>query len=60
MKNNRHKYWISTRPFTIQADTDTNDRIIFTAPLTHHFLNQPLGNLLKWARKFPGFRYRKL
>jgi len=54
------KYWLSCVKFTIQADTDQEDRIVYAAPIARRFLGQSLVNLIRWMRTLGGFRMGEL
>lgn len=47
-------FWLSTSRMTVLAVVQEG-LVIETAPITHKFVGQPIGNLVGWMRKQPGF-----
>lgn len=37
-----------------------NHVIVDAAPMVRKFIGQPLGNLLRWAERFGGYKYSTL
>lgn len=60
LQRDEMKYWLSCVKFTIQADTDQEDRIVYAAPIARRFLGQSLVNLIRWMRTLGGFRMGEL
>jgi hypothetical protein len=48
------RHWVSCSKFTVQVNTDANDKIIWAAPIVRKFVGQPLANLLSWAMTLGG------
>jgi hypothetical protein len=48
-------YWLTTERMTVGVETE-NGRIIRTPPIIRKFQGQPIGNLVDWMRRQPGFR----
>ncbi len=44
------KYYLSSKRFTIQVNTDDSGIIRWAAPVAWKFVGQPLANLVRWSR----------
>ncbi len=53
-------YWISTERMTVGVITASSGLIVEAAPIIHRFVHQPLGNLIRWMQRQPGFRLSKI
>ncbi len=56
----RRKYWLSTYHMTVYVETDVNNRITRTAPITRKFIGQPITNLTYWLSKQGGLLIARL
>ena len=51
------RHWVSCAKFTVEVETDANDKITRAAPIVRKFVGQPLGNLLRWAEDLGRLRH---
>lgn len=52
--------WVSCPKFTVGVTVDASSMITGGPPFVRRFVGQPLGNLLRWARRFGDVRHEYL
>ena len=55
MYSSSKKYYLTSKIFTVQVETNGSGKIVDGAPVIHKFIGQPLDNLLKWLNTKGGY-----